>query len=67
MYNSHRRGVPPAKVLMEYLHDIILKFHHVYILLDALDESPRYGRRDDVLNVLYNEKVVPSWLASASD
>lgn len=43
---------PPINVFIECLHDMIQKFDQVYILLDALDESPRYSQRDEVLNVL---------------
>jgi hypothetical protein len=31
---------------------LIIKFQQVYILLDALDESPRYGARELVLDVI---------------
>ncbi|KAH0834441.1 hypothetical protein FOPE_03553 [Fonsecaea pedrosoi] len=45
-------ATPPTDSLLEHLRDLIRRFHHVYILLDALDECPRYSQRDRVLNAL---------------
>ena len=39
-------------MLIEYLHRLIQRFHQVYIMLDALDESPRNGLREYVLDAL---------------
>jgi ankyrin repeat domain-containing protein 50 len=52
LYASYQTGTPPAEVLIEHLRHLIRKFHQVYILLDALDESPRFERRDGVLKIL---------------
>ena len=58
LYESYSIGTPPSTVLLECLRDLILKFRHVYILVDALDESPPRGPqresrpRDDVLNAM---------------
>ncbi|KAK2752447.1 hypothetical protein FQN54_008109 [Arachnomyces sp. PD_36] len=52
LHASYQSGTPPPEVLIEYLRHMIQKFHHVYILLDALDESPRYNQREDVLDAL---------------
>jgi ankyrin repeat domain-containing protein 50 len=52
LHKTNQTGVPPAAVLIEHLRNLIQKFHHVYILLDALDESPRYGQRDQVLTAI---------------
>lgn len=35
--------------MIEYLRLLIQKFSQVYILIDALDESPRFEERDQVL------------------
>lgn len=50
--DSYSTGIPPVAVLIAHLRYLIQKFDQVYILLDALDESPRYGQRDEVLNVI---------------
>jgi hypothetical protein len=47
--NSSESGPPPPVVLIQYLRDFIQRFHQVYILIDALDESPRGNRRDEML------------------
>ena len=52
LHDSYKTGVPPSPVLIDYLQRLIQRFHHVYILLDALDESPRNGPREDVLRAL---------------
>jgi hypothetical protein len=49
---SYSTGVPPAAVLITHLQHLIQKFDQVYILLDALDESPRYDQRNSVLNAI---------------
>jgi hypothetical protein len=50
LHHSYRTGIPPSIVLIAHLRHLIQKFDQVYILLDALDESPRYSQRDQVLN-----------------
>ncbi|KAL9105023.1 MAG: hypothetical protein Q9163_000120 [Psora crenata] len=52
LHNSYRAGIPPTPVLLEYLRRLIQRFRDVYILLDALDESPRTGPREHVLDAL---------------
>lgn len=52
LYESHKAGMPPSTILCEYLRRLIQRFQHVYLLLDALDESPRNGRRQHVLDTL---------------
>ena len=39
-------------MLTDYLRRLIQKFHHLYIVLDALDESPRLEARGNVLDTL---------------
>lgn len=52
LHHSYKDGIPPSLVLIEYLRRLILRFHHVYIALDGLDESPRDGPREKVLDRL---------------
>ena len=52
LHHTYHSGIPPSLVLTEHLHQLVQKFQHVYIVLDALDESPRNGARDQVLDTL---------------
>ena len=52
LHNSYHDTTPPNHVLADHLQQLIRMFDHVYILLDALDESPRDKHRDSVLKVL---------------
>ncbi len=52
LYDSYKTGTPPSRVLIEHLRFLIERFQHVYIMLDALDESPRDGPRGHVLDAL---------------
>jgi ankyrin repeat domain-containing protein 50 len=56
--DTYKSGPPPAAVLIEHLRYVIQKFIHVYILIDALDESPRGGRRDAVLHSI---RTIREW------
>ena len=58
LYQSYKLGLPPPVILLEYLRRLIQRFNQVYMLLDALDESPRTGPREFVLNAL---ETVRSW------
>lgn len=52
LYDSYKAGRPPSPVLIEYLRRLAQRFHQVYIMLDGLDESPRDGPRQYVLDAL---------------
>ena len=52
LHDSYKAGIPPWRVLIDHLRCLIQRFHHVYIILDALDESPRNGPREYVLDAL---------------
>ena len=52
LHKSYKAGMPPPALLLEYLRRLIQRFRHVYIFLDALDESPRTGPREYVLDSL---------------
>jgi ankyrin repeat domain-containing protein 50 len=57
--DTYGMGIPPTTVLIAHLQHLVQKFDQVYILLDALDESPRYSQRDRVLNVI---EIMRNWL-----
>ena len=60
LHNSNSTGIPPAPILLAYLQRLIQNhFGQVYILLDALDESPRHGQRDNVLKTI---ETMRKWL-----
>jgi len=50
--DSYHNTNPPDHVLADHLRQLIRMFDHVYILLDALDESPRGKHRGHVLQAL---------------
>lgn len=52
LHDRYGDGVPPVPALMESLRRLIQKFQDVYVVLDALDESPRHERRERVLDAL---------------
>ena len=58
LYESYKTSSPPSRVLVDYLRRLIDRFQHVYIILDALDESPRDGLRGQVLDTL---EAMRSW------
>ena len=58
LHESYKVGIPPSPVLLDYLRRLIQRFHHVYIFLDALDESPRTGSRGHVLDTL---ETIRNW------
>ncbi|KAJ6089813.1 hypothetical protein N7467_005029 [Penicillium canescens] len=49
LHDLHKSGTPPTEALIASLERMIRRFDDVYILLDALDESPRYSRREEVI------------------
>ena len=52
LYDSYRTGTAPSRVLIEYLRRLIGRFRDVFIILDALDESPQHVAREHVLDAL---------------
>lgn len=50
--DQHKDSRPPLPDLVEHLHRMSSHFDHVYIFLDALDESPKSGLRDLVLDTI---------------
>ena len=55
---SHEASIPPSIALHDLLEQLIRRFRHVYIFLDALDESPRNGAREGVLDAL---EILRGW------
>ena len=62
LYDRYQDATPPVQDLKDCMHQLLRAFKHVYIFLDALDESPRnkHGKnlRRDVLNVL---RIIRGW------
>ncbi|KAK4250674.1 hypothetical protein C7999DRAFT_38283 [Corynascus novoguineensis] len=52
LYQRHHAGTPPYQDLLSCLSEIIRDFTDVYLVIDALDESPRSLSRDAVLQAL---------------
>ncbi|KAK5314358.1 hypothetical protein LTR93_010373 [Exophiala xenobiotica] len=50
--DSYNDGTPPVPVLLEYLRQAVDRCRQIYILLDALDESPVDVSRAEVLWVI---------------
>ncbi|KAI9683766.1 MAG: hypothetical protein M1822_005956 [Bathelium mastoideum] len=57
LHDRYHNAIPPDQALMDYLHQLILAFDDVYIILDALDECPRNEYRRDVLKALVDLRV----------
>ncbi|KAL4757668.1 uncharacterized protein BDW70DRAFT_171116 [Aspergillus foveolatus] len=58
LYEKHKSGTPPVQALLSSLTSTIRRFQDSDILLDALDESPRRGGREDVLKTI---KTMRNW------
>lgn len=58
LHDLYKTGIPPSSALTDYLRRLIQRFHDVYIVLDALDESPRLGARENVLDTI---EVMRKW------
>ena len=54
LHGSYRNATPPDQALFDCLRQLVRAFDDVYILIDALDESPRNIHREGVLQVLTN-------------
>ena len=52
LHDSHRGAAPPVPALMDCLRQLIRAFEHVYVILDALDESPRHRHREILLQAV---------------
>jgi hypothetical protein len=54
----YKSGSPPVYALLDSLRRFLERFRDTYILLDALDESPRDCKREGVLRAM---QVISSW------
>ncbi|CAG7962744.1 unnamed protein product [Penicillium nalgiovense] len=52
LHDLNKTGTPPVKALLDTLKKTICRFNDTYILLDALDESPRDNKREGVLDTV---------------
>jgi ankyrin repeat domain-containing protein 50 len=52
LHERYHNATPPSRDLEDCLHQLVQAFDHVYIILDALDESPRDKHRQGVLEAL---------------
>ncbi len=52
LHSSYKNGEPPIPALLECVRQAIQKFQDVYLIVDALDESPRHVARERVLETL---------------
>jgi len=52
LHDSYRNTTPPDEDLAKCLRQLVRRFEHTYILLDALDESPLGKHRKEVLQHL---------------
>lgn len=52
LHKLYHSGSPPVNVLLDSLQRLLRKFSDAYILIDALDESPRDSKREDVLKTI---------------
>ena len=55
---THGSGTPPASVLIQYLRRLCEEFSEIFLAIDALDECPRDGPRQSVLDLL---KTIRKW------
>lgn len=58
LHTLYKSGSPPVDVLLHSLRRFLERFRDTYILLDALDESPRDSKRESVLKAI---QVIRSW------
>ncbi|KAK6843372.1 hypothetical protein PG987_004232 [Apiospora arundinis] len=52
LHGSYRHATPPDEALLGCLHQLVRAFQDVYVLVDALDESPRSQHREAMLQVI---------------
>lgn len=58
LHALYKSGTPPVDVLLDLLQRFLGRFHDSYILLDAIDESPRDRCREGVLIAI---QAIRSW------
>ncbi|KAJ6069108.1 NACHT nucleoside triphosphatase [Penicillium canescens] len=58
LHALYKSGSPPVHALLDSLRRFLERLYDTYILLDALDESPRDSKREGVLKAI---QVIRSW------
>lgn len=58
LHDRYCNATPPDSDLEDCIHQLVRVFEHVYIILDALDESPRNEHRRGVLEALV---IIREW------
>jgi hypothetical protein len=61
LHALYKSGSPPVHALLDTLQRFLERFCDTYILLDALDESPRDSKREGTLRAI---QVIRSWSIS---
>lgn len=61
LHALYKSGSPPVDILLDEIRRFLERFRDTYILLDALDESPRDSKREGVLRAI---QVIRSWSIS---
>ena len=56
LYSNYLAGSPPDYALVLALQNMVKKFQHVYIVIDALDESPQGPQREALCRVVSQMK-----------
>lgn len=59
LHKHYRNTTPSDEDLLETLRQLITQFNNVYIILDAVDESPRETHRSSLLDILYKIRTWP--------
>lgn len=62
LHTVYRYSSPPVQVLLDSLKHLLIRFNKCYLLLDALDESPRDRSREGVLGAI---QQIRSWSISS--
>ncbi|KAJ5601798.1 hypothetical protein N7510_011332 [Penicillium lagena] len=52
LHTSYKSGTPPVEALLAYFRCVLCRFDDCYILIDAIDESPRGRERERVLRAI---------------
>lgn len=55
---SYNGGTPPVRILLDLLQQACKRCSHVWIVIDALDESPEGPERDEMLSAI---EVIRQW------
>ncbi|KAL4769179.1 hypothetical protein BDW60DRAFT_210265 [Aspergillus nidulans var. acristatus] len=58
LHALHGSGSPPVEAMLDCLRSFLKRFRDTYILLDALDESPRDCKREHVLRAI---QIMRDW------